>query len=310
MKQSVILFAVALAFAACSQDESQDPNIIQLSAAISGGDGVKAGTRAYSETPADYQNTQFISGAAIHVEAYKTGGAKYTEGNYSTTDGNGTLSGTLYYPADGSNIDICAYYPSSINSGSTTFEVNTDQTTIANYRSSDLMYVKKSEATNKAKNTTHNLTFYHAMSQIIVNIEPNTSAGVTAEDITTNVSAVTIKNTVKTASLTITNGDIAATKNGTTTNDIEILGNKATNIGLIVPQTVGAGEFIAITYAGTTYTYSLTEAKTFAEGTKYIYTFTMGAAGIELKSLTITNWSADPNRDQETGNSGKEDFII
>jgi len=318
MKQSVILFAAALAFAACSQDSedrSQDSNIIQLSAAISGGDGVKAGTRAAAADA--LQNTQFESGKVIHVEAYDhtTGNTYYqSTGNY-TTGAGGAMTGSLYYPASGNNVDLKAFYPSTIASNSTEFEVNASQTTdnIANYQSSDLMYIKKSEASNLAKgNTIHPLTFYHAMSQIIVNI--TNGEGVEATDITSKVTAVKILNTVRQASLSIdTNGEITPSAKNVAASDITITGSGASNVGLIVPQEVAGGtNFISITYTGHTgdFVYALPagEAKTFAKGTKYIYTFELSAAGIQLKSLTITDWAADPAAVE--GNSGSGDFTI
>lgn len=299
MKQTMILLAAVLMIAACSKEEV-DPGVISLSAAVSGG---KAITRV-AGTSAQLQNGQFQTDAVIHVEAYKTGAAMYSNGDYTTSDTEGTMTGSLFYPSDGSNVDICAYYPATYTSSSTEHAVQTDQTTLANYMSSDLMYATK--LTNKAKGTTHNLTFYHAMAQIIVNIEPGTEDGVTAEDIATRVTAVTIKNTVPAATLTITNGDIDATKKAeTAVADIAILGNKTSNIGLIVPQSVAAETpFIAVTYAGNTYTYSLPagDAKVFAEGTKYTYTFTIKAAGLVLKSYEITDWTA--------GEGDTKDFII
>lgn len=329
MKQSVILFAAALAFAACSQDSedrSQDSNIIQLSAAISGGDGVKAGTRAdgTSSFVAQLQNTQFETGKQVFVEVYDhSTGNTYTESTKSFTvaadqgsiAGSRLLNGTIYYPATGSSVDICAYYPHTVTSSTTQFPSSgtiADQTTIANYQDFDLMYATK--LTEKTKGERHSLTFNHAMAQIIVNIVPDDDSKVTASDITAKVSSVKIKNTVPVAQLTIANGVItAAKKSGATTDDIEILGSndgntKATSVGIIVPQTVTAGEFIDITYAGTTHHYSLESSKDFDGGYKYVYTFKMKAAGIELQSLKITDWAADPAAVE--GNSGSGDFTI
>ena len=322
MKQSIILFAAALAFAACSQDSedrSQDSNIIQLSAAISGGDDVKAGTRAYDATEANYQNTQFLSDKGIFVEAYDHGtGAAYANSTstYTTTSTAGTetgsiqLSGTIYYPASGNNVDILAFYPSSVSSSDDTFPESgdiSDQTTIAAYQGFDLMYADK--LSNKAKDTRHGLTFHHALAQIKVVLTPGN--GVTAEEVASKVTAVTIKNTVPVATIstnTSTGIITAEPKDGTDVKDIEILGNKATNIGLIVPQNVAKDKaFVSIAYTGSVngrLTYSIPEVdgKTFAAGKTYTYTFAVNAATIELQSLVITNW------DPQTGGSG--DFTI
>ena len=345
MKQSVILFAAALAFAACSQDSedrSQDSNIIQLSAAISGGDGVKAGTRAYDVTEANYQNTQFVDGKLIHVYAFDhpTAGeaatTPYTNANYtvSSTQGSATgsklLNGTMYYSATGNPIDLLAFYPSTITNASTQdFPATgniTDQDVIGEYQNFDVMWADRKLSCTKGTGTgtVHSLTFHHAMAQIIVNVTADTDAGVSHNDVKTLLTAVKIKNTVPVATLTLNTatGEMAAAKKSTeSVADIDIKGafidadNKFQSIGVIVPQTVNKGaEFIEITYAGNTYTYSLpNEAsdanKEFEKGKKYVYSFRMQAAGIKLESLEITNWAADPNADGQ-GNSGSGDFTI
>ena len=282
-KNYLFLAASALMIAACSNEESgnqpvQSPEVISLSATVGGG------MRA---SGANLQNEQFVSGKEIFVEAYKTGeSATYATGEYTTTDASGTLSGSLTYPATGENIDICAYYPASVNSSTASFTVQTDQSSESGYQNSDLMYADKLE--DKAKGTTHNLTFNHALSKIIVEIQPGT--GVTAANITSKVTAVKIKNTKPTAGFTITNGAPGTITESGSVTDINITGTKTINEGIIVPQTVAAVAFITVTYNGNDYTYNLGATKTFNPGEKYTYTLTLRAGGIELKSLKINNW--------------------
>lgn len=303
MKQKYFYLIAALAMAMMTQSscisDDFDPEVVRLSVE---GLGNNATTRAASTDA--LQNTQFVSDLGIQVEAYATGGTStYATAVYNTTSNAGSTSGSIllspvstpiyYHPT--SNIDICAFYPSSVASASTTpFTVNADQTTasIANYQSSDLMYATK--LTNRAKGSTHGLTFNHAMSQIIVNLQPGT--GLTTDDITTNVTAVKINNTIRTADLefgvdgSVPTGVVTATANGST-DDITITGNKASNIGIIVPQTVNSGvTLFTITYNGNNYTYALTANQTFDAGNKYTYNFTLNLAGLELESVTINDW--------------------
>ena len=283
-KNYLFLAASALMIAACSNEESgnqpvQNPEVISLSATVSGG------MRA---SGANLQNAQFASGKGIFVEAYKTGASTaYATGNYTTQDASGTLSGSLTYPATGENIDICAYYPSTVSSSTTSFTVQTNQSSDANYQNSDLMYATK--LVNKAKGSTHELTFNHALSKIIVNIVAGT--GVESANITSLVSAVKIKNTKPTAGFAITNGAPGAITESGSVTDIEIKGTGAANEGIIVPQDVAAVAFIEVTYNGTQYTYNLGASKTFNPGEKYTYTLTLNASGISLKSLKINNWT-------------------
>lgn len=283
-KNYLFLAASALMIAACSSEESgnqsvQDPEVISLSATVSGG------MRASGD---NLQNEQFVSNKKIFVEAYKTGeSATYATDEYTTTDASGNLSGTLTYPATGENIDICAYYPASVSSSTESFTVQTDQSSESGYQNSDLMYADKLE--NKAKGSTHDLTFNHALSKIIVNIEAGT--GVDDADITTLVTAVKIKNTQPKATFTITDGAVGAITADDAATDINIYGTGAINEGIIVPQPVNAGAFIEVTYNNKQYTYNLTAAKTFNKGEKYTYTLTLNASGIELKSEEINDWT-------------------
>lgn len=342
MKHSVILFAAALGLVACSQDSentSQDPNIIQLSAAISSGDEV---TRAYDAIEANFQNTQFVNGKEIKVFAFDhptAGDAAtdpYTNATYTvsstvgSTTGSKVLSGTMYYSATGNPIDLLAFYPSSItNDASQDFPTSgniTDQDAIGEYQNFDVMWADRKVNCAKGTGTgnVHALTFHHAMAQIIVNVSADTEAGVTHNDVKTRLTAVKIRNTVPVATLTLnsTSGELTANKKSeTATADINITGafidadNKFQSIGVIVPQTVNKGTaFIDITYAGNTYTYSLPNGdgdsdKEFAKSTKYVYSFKMKAAGIQLESTQIVDWTADTAADAQ-GNSGKEDFTI
>lgn len=284
---ALFIAATALLLTACSKDERdviEDDNIISLSAAMNW-QGV---TRASSSD--ELQLTQFASGKSIFVEAYETGqSTTYTTGNY-TTGAEGAMSGSLYYPSSTSAIDICAYYPATVSSTTTTFPATgtiAEQGSEAGYQGFDLMYATK--LTDKSKGSTHALTFNHALTQIIVNI--SAGSGVTADDITSNVTAVTINNTVPVGSLSISDGVITASaKAETAAADVTITGTGASNVGIIVPQTVAAGTFITVTYASKSYTYSLASATTFAGGSTYTFSLTLSSAGLSLSSATISAW--------------------
>lgn len=286
MKQYFILAAAALTLAACSNDENS--NIVENSELISLSAAIGTTTRA-TLTDAEAQNTQFASGKSIFVEAYKKDvTTTYTTGQY-TANGSGGLTGSLYYPATGENIDICAYYPSSVSSSTASFSVGATQTTAANYQSYDLMYATK--LTNKAKGSTHALTFNHALSKIIVTIAAGN--GVTADNISNLVSAVKINNTKLTGTVSITGGAISVTGVTGDATDIDITGTtKTSHAGIIVPQQVAAGVFITVTYNGQNYTYSLDANKTFVAGYVYTYALTLSAQGLSLGSTTINNWTA------------------
>ena len=90
------------------------------------------------------QSTQFDSGE--HFYAYFPNGVRIgtTDGNHVTfsTDGSTTpaTAQQLYFPAAVTNVPVHAYYPSSVTNSTTSFSVLQNQTSTANYKSSDLMY--------------------------------------------------------------------------------------------------------------------------------------------------------------------------
>ncbi len=293
MKKYFFLVAAAITLAACSNDEKENAvkneGLIRLTANI----GAPMMTRTSFSTSGSAQNTQFVADKSIHVEAYLSGSSTpYSNGDY-VTDGDGGMEGNLYYPGTLSTIDICAYYPNTVNYQTTSFPVATDQTTETAYQASDLMYATK--LTNQVRtNSALPLTFNHAYSKVIVHL--TCGGGVTNENLTNNVTAVKINGTKVGGSFAIANGAVGTiTPTGNAT-DINITGagiNVTSQAGIIVPQTVAANTtFITVTYGGTDYTYALPEAKTFAPGYAYAYTLTLSTAGIELESEQITDWQA------------------
>ena len=314
MKTKFFYFAAAaMMLAACSNDESvnevQDTDFISLTAVVQNNV-----TRA-SLTDAEAQNTQFEQGQSIYVEAYKHGvNTTYATGTYTTIDGAGTLSGSIKYPyTDGvvGNVDIIAYYPTTnesnnVTSALTTFTVSSSQTSKDNYQNSDLMYAKAgTEGDGLAKGNTHELTFNHALTKIIVNLTADESIN---DNGLTKLTAVKINNTYLTANILQGVCQSAKTDDETAT-DIDIFGTtKTSHQGIIVPQTITKGTvFITITYNEQELTYSIPDGgsdvdKQFVKGNVYTYSFTLSATGITLQSSSITNWA-----NGSTGGTGDPD---
>ena len=310
-----ILAAAAITLVACNQKEMendgvQEPKVINLTASINSGEDV---TRASSAD--DLQDQQFVSDEQIFVEAYETGqSTAYKTGTY-TTGASGALTADapgMYYPANNGAIDICAYYPSTISSSSTEFTVGNDQQTAAGYRASDLMYATKLTDQASTTSETRHLVFNHALAKIIVNITLDQS--ITTQSITQpTISAVKIKNTVREASLSISDGDITASKKTTgepapSASDINITGTVESvvghsNMGIIVTQQVAADDFIEVTYDNRTYTYELPNATTFQKGKVYTYSFTLTARQLRLDVQQINDWAGETGEGANTGDS-------
>ena len=303
MKKYFILAAAAITLVACNQKEMENGSVqelksINLTASINS--SVDA-TRA-SSTDA-LQNTAFVADKTIFVEVYETGEATtYTTGEY-TTAAEGALTGNLYYPSNNNHVDICAYYPNTISSASTEFTVSNDQSSEENYQASDLMFATK--LTDKASGSTHDLTFNHALTKIVVNIEYAANMITTGLTTTPTITDVKLNSTVRTASLTISAGKKAEVD----VSDIDIMGTGFDNTGIIVPQTVAADiPFVTLTYNSATYIYKLPSAMNFLAGKVYTYTLTLSARGLELSAISIHDWIGEDAEHNPLG--GSENITI
>lgn len=324
MKKYFILAAAAITLVACNQKEMendgvQEPKVINLTASINSGEDV---TRASSAD--DLQNTQFVADQSIYVEAYEAGAtgstAPYTHGTY-TTGAGGALTGSLYYPANDAAVDIRAYYPSSLKRDVTYFTVSNDQSTATGYRASDAMY--SVNVTNKAANqdVKGELEFNHALTKIVVNVTLGNGMLTPLANNLPTITNVTIKSTIRKALFANTNdiivdGVLTASADGTEeASDINITGIMTSstimsNMGIIVPQTVTAGaegaDFIAVTYNTHTYTYKLpaNTTTTFQAGKVYTYELTLNADRLDLKVVSINDWTVETGEGANTGGSG------
>ena len=144
---------------------------IRLSASVVPQGGTEASlTRAVTSI----QSTQFDNGETFYAY-FATAGVRIGNvvGNNTTytTDGSGNAAPATqpYFPAAVTSVDVHAYYPSSVTNSTTSFSVLQDQTSTANYKSSDLMYATCA-ATRSAGAATGSgsLTFSHRMAKIIV----------------------------------------------------------------------------------------------------------------------------------------------
>ena len=144
---------------------------IRLSASVVPQGGTEASlTRAVTSI----HSTQFDNGETFYAY-FATAGVRIGNvvGNNTTytTDGSGNAAPATqpYFPAAVTSVDVHAYYPSSVTNSTTSFSVLQDQTSTANYKSSDLMYATCA-ATRSAGAATGSgsLTFSHRMAKIIV----------------------------------------------------------------------------------------------------------------------------------------------
>ena len=215
------------------------------------------------------------SGDNITVKIKNNGADASAYTSYTYTAGaSGAMtppSPKPYYPTGSTNIDILAYYPSTAGNSSN-FDVQADQTTDANYKTSDLMVAT---VTNQAKTTsTVALAFQHKMAKLVVTA--------TKSDGVNTIQTITLKNVKRRVTFTNTTGEVgtATSISGT---DVVLFkdGSAATGTGaaLIPAQTITGDVLEIVTDQGTA-VYNVPAGKAFAANTKYTITVTVNRTAV------------------------------
>ena len=283
--------AVLVALASYSNDLSQptaEDTPIRIQANVGG-----ITTRAAH----NLLESSFSNGDAINVYITENTTNKTTSsgGTYNpmvyTHDGSQFKAATTqYFPSNGNGIDVWAVYPSTITVGTTDFTIESDQTSDANYKNSDLMIAQKLE--NKTKTDDITLSFTHQLSKIIVKL--GKEAGVDGD-----LTGVVIKLTdvVKKTALTVS-GDNGITLGSLSSDagdkgELTIGTYNATNgtAAIVIPQSTGTMKFKITLANGGSYTANMPNTTTtFAANKEYTFTLTLKANAITV-SASINEWT-------------------
>ncbi len=305
----LLLAAAALAFAACGNDETDNWNgEIRLRSGLDVQQTTRAGT--------NIQATQFESGAEmdVYIKEATTGDQSATTTYASplvyTTGSNGAMTPPTdkqpYYPSSGNGVNIFAVYPKGTSiADNNTFTIQTDQSTDANYKASDLMYGAPSEnATVKRTTDAVSINFKHLLSKVTVELK--SGAGSPSLDGAT----VELQNVKPTTTLTATNSSGSISAAAGTAQAITVM--KATSSSLsgsaiVIPQTL-ATSFIKVTLkdGGVLTSNTLTDSSNSAinsvvleSGKAYKYTITVNLTKLDV-TASIGDWS---NGTTATGNA-------
>ena len=262
MKKYIILATAALALAACSNEEE---NVQAWNGEISlSAVSVSQSTRAAGQA---VQSTLFDEGGSIDVFI-----------NENTT---GTPTTTYEQPL--------VYYTG-------------DQSTVVNYKGSDLMVGAPASNPVARTATTIPLIFKHCMTKINLNILPSDGLSISALD----NAYVRIEGITNGATFNVKTGAVTAVERSDSA--YISLGNMSVNnpddksiavSAIMVPQTVAAGTpFIKITLnptgaTSTTLTYTLPSGASITFDPSKVYTFNITArnSGLNIDSSTITPWT-------------------
>ena len=277
----IALAAVALTFAACTQDNDiiprGDGDAVKITATIG-----KLQTRvSYAE-----RNTTFDEGDQIKVE-----NKLRTSKNVATY----TLTGEEWNTADAfvwngaSKNEFEAWYP--LTASYTTFTIPTDQSTEQLLGAADWMTVSSGEI-DKPEDHTLKLNFHHQLSKVTVNItEWNDEFGGTAQEVSTP--KIYSKGTALTATYDDSGVTITATDGET---GITPLVSDASYTAIVAPAKYATTDkFMTFSVGEQEMTVLATPSSLDEEGLNaglhYLFDLKVGKDAVTISSVSVTPWA-------------------
>ncbi len=297
--------ATALALAGCSNDENgMDNGPVELRLTS----GVTVQTRTFTAT----QSTTISQNEVVSVWVDDAGTASplYEAVQLTANGSNGFTGEPMYFPQTGNNIDIYAVHGnfttpfapgSDFPKDGAEYKVEADQSAVADYTKSDLLYAVKKNVV-RSKNAVE-LTFYHMLSKLELAIKTGAGApelatsgavklnGVTLDGKFTPSTTATMREQSQRAAMlgaaaSATTGDMTL---GQQTCTDFAAGNVNYNEAILVPQDMAGKKLTFSLEGGGTLTYTIPANTTFESGKKYQYHITLDLTGITVTS-NIEDW--------------------
>lgn len=283
------LLAASL-LAACTQDEqpSLQGEMLTFTASIEGG----------GLTRATVDNT-WSGGETVALQINAGGWLDYT------ADASGNLTGNDYYWQNTDPVTVQGICPATA-AGSTTWSVESDQSSYRNYQSGDLL---ATGVTTVNYGNAANLTFRHQTAKLVVNIVDGPIVPDNPEVTVGNNNLALTGTFTKPSSGSSFGTWTPGAQTGSITpyrlsypNTVAGKTIKVSYAALVIPQILDAGtKLISILINGQLYTYKLPLDITWKPGCVYTYTITVRAEGLEvLVDDTIQDWT---DGDGENGNA-------
>lgn len=284
----------------CSEDRENTPQPTDGRVALEATSGIRMNTRAYDKT--------WEAGDAIGIYMLNgdvtdgNGNRKYTtaekteNGSFTAAEGQ-----TLYFPVDGAQRDFVAYYPyrETLADGNV-YTVDVSHQTPQ--KDIDLMGAAKVEG--KDKNDPHvAFVFTHKLVKLDITIKAD---GTSLTDDKLTGTTVSISNQQTAATYNVVTGGEATVTAGTPA-EIALHTDGLNAEGIVLPAATTENMVLTFTVpglGGQAFHWSVNSAeksKAFEAGSKYLYTITIGKAGVEVSSK-VEDWTPG-NEGGETGNA-------
>lgn len=298
----IYLLLMLTTMLSCSDGSTPDPSETDEMRKITVTTSTRAATGTYSFNPGEeiWLWADKVSGGGEYIKAWRLT-AQSTATNFTGT--------AKYWPGDGSQLNVKALHGNfgvSLTDGSMswssitsiTHTVETDQSTDANRRKSDLLYAS---ATDCAYPGAIDLTFDHLLAKVTVKIDLDHCDGFSAYDLSTAEVQI---NDVYTSATIYANGS-ASTSATTTSITMAKYSSKPTETGTIeagsaiIPiQSLGGGKLLSIVSNVTSdaRTFSFTPSATFPleKGLEYIFTLSVKNGKLSVSDINVTAFTDNP----------------
>lgn len=284
----------------CSEDGENTPQPTDGRVALEATSGIRMNTRAYDKTweTGDAIGIYMLNGDATDGDGNRKYTTAQTAENSSFTAAEGQ---TIYFPVDGARRDFVAYYPyrETLTEGNV-YTVDVSHQTPQ--KDIDLMGTAK--VTDKDKNNPKvAFVFIHKLVKLDITIKAD-GTSLTDDDLAGTIVSISNQQTAATYNV-VTGGDVTVTAGTATGIDLHTDGLKAE--GIVLPA--ASTESMVLTFTvprlgNQAFHWSVNSAdksKKFEGGSKYLYTITIGKAGVEVSSK-VEDWTAG-NGGGETGNA-------
>lgn len=284
----------------CSEDRENTSQSTDGRVALQATSGIQMTTRAYDKTweAGDAIGIYMLNGDATDGNGNRkyTTAEKTENGSFTAAEGQ-----TLYFPVDGSQRDFVAYYPyrETLAEGNV-YTVDVSRQTPQ--KDIDLMGTPK--VTGKDKNDPHvAFVFTHKLVKLDITIQAD---GTSLTDDKLAGTTVSISNQQTAATYNVVTGGEATVTTGTPA-EIALHTDGLKAEGIVLPAATTAGMVLTFTVPGLGRqafhwnVNSAAKSKKFEAGSKYLYTITIGKAGVEVSSK-VEDWTPG-NEGGETGNA-------
>lgn len=237
-------------------------------------------------------DTSYENGDVVGVWVVNSGSTLSNSGNHAdnvafTYNGSSWKSAMqLYWKDETTSASFYAYYPrveSVANVKAVPFSVRTNQSTLAGYKASALIWGNKLNVAPTPN--TIDIVTYHRMSNLQVFVLPG--EGYTEESMKADGISVTINNLKVNASLNLETGEVTATG---TASDITPYLNGDHYQALVPPQSLQDQTLVSLTVGD--YSFTLKETITLKSNTQHKVTLTVNKMS-EGINIGIGKWETD-----------------